>query len=331
LTASASFSALGSKAVVVTSEDDDLAAAVQAVQWVVGEFDVTCSRFREDSELSRVNRAAGRSIRVSPLMVKATLAAVRAAQLTDGDVDPTLGAALVSLGYDRDFDLVLGGLGAAADRGAGGQRAPERTLAFASVDGWRTIRVDASACTLGVGAGVSLDLGATAKALAADHAASRAIEGSTGGVLVSLGGDIATAGEAPAGGWRVRVTDDHRSDASAPGQWITLQSGGLATSSTAVRTWRSGDGELVHHLLDPSTRLPAAGGWRTVSVTAATCLDANIASTAAIVRGQRAAAWLQSIGLPSRLVSDDGLALYVAGWPPDGDDLEPAGCVEAPA
>jgi thiamine biosynthesis lipoprotein len=308
----------------MTSEDDALAAAVEAVRQVVDEFDVACSRFRDDSELSRINAAAGRPVRVSPLMVEATLAGVRAAQLTDGDVDPTLGAALVSLGYDRDFDLGLAGRGAAGSQGAGGVAQPGRTLSFASVDGWRTIRVDSRAGTVGVGAGVSLDLGATAKALAADHAASLASEAGGAGVLVSLGGDIATAGQPPADGWRVRVTDDHRSDIGAPGQWISLQSGGLATSSTTVRRWRSADDEPVHHLLDPATRLPAAGGWRTVSVTAATCLDANIASTAAIVRGQRAPAWLDSLRMPSRLVSDDGLPTYVAGWPADGDDLQAA-------
>ena len=114
----------------------------------------------------------------------------------------------------------------------------------------------------------------------------------------------------------MRVTGDHRGGIEAPGQWITIDSGGLATSSTAVRRWRSGGG-TVHHLLDPATRLPADGGWQTVSVAAATCLDANIASTAAVVRGERAPAWLESLGLPSRLVSDAaGSATSPAGPPP---------------
>ena len=125
LTASASFPALGSTAVVAASEDDALAPVVEAVQQVVDAFDRACSRFRDDSELSEVNRAAGRAIRVSPLMIEATQAGVRAAGLTDGDVDPTLGRALVALGYDRDFSLGLGGRGAIAGRGAGGDRVPE--------------------------------------------------------------------------------------------------------------------------------------------------------------------------------------------------------------
>jgi thiamine biosynthesis lipoprotein len=139
-------------------------------------------------------------------------------------------------------------------------------------------------------------------------------------VLVSFGGDIAVAGPSPSGGWRVRVTDDHRADVDAPGQWITLESGGLATSSTTVRKW-STDSGVAHHLVDPATGRPATSIWRTVSVAAGSCLDANIASTASIIRGERAVSWLESLRLPSRLVTIDGVARHVAGWPDEGDDL----------
>jgi thiamine biosynthesis lipoprotein len=133
---------------------------------------------------------------------------------------------------------------------------------------------------------------------------------------VSLGGDIALAGRAPEGGWRVRVTDDHRRGADAPGQWITLCSGGLATSSRTVRRLRG-----AHHVIDPADGRPADGPWRTASVAAATCLDANSASTAALVRGPRAVEWLESLGLPSRLVSHAGHVVHLAGWPADGEEL----------
>lgn len=309
---------------VVVPDQGLLASARLAVQRTVAEIDLACSRFREDSELTALNRAEGRTTRVSALLLEAVAAALRAAVITDGDVDPTLGRALIALGYDRDFAAGL------ADRTEHarvcGPEASAR-LTVGSVPGWRTIRLDHGAGTIGLGRGVSLDLGATAKALAADRAAaaaSRAIGG--GGVLVGLGGDIATAGPAPGDGWWVRVTDDHRAGVHAPGQWVTIGTAGLATSSTAVRRWRCG-GESVHHLLDPASKRPVTGGWRTVSVTAASCLDANIASTAAIVRGQRAPAWLESLGLPSRLVEGTGKALYVAGWPTTGDDL-PA-CAQA--
>lgn len=304
---------------VVTTEGDRLPPAVDAVKSVIAAFDLACSRFRDDSELAALNRAAGRAVRVSPLMLEALQAGLRAAELTDGDVDPTLGEALIALGYDRDFDL-----------GLVGPRRLERHVRFASVAGWRAIRIDAAAETVALGPGVSLDLGATAKALAADHAAVAAREAAGCSVLVSLGGDMATSGAPPDGGWRVRVTDDHRSGVDAPGQWIAIASGGLATSSTAVRRWRSAGG-TVHHLLDPATGLSAQHGWRTVSVTAASCLDANIASTAAIVRGRRAVGWLGELRLPSRLVTDDGVAHHVAGWPAEGEELAVASPVGAHA
>jgi thiamine biosynthesis lipoprotein len=170
---------------------------------------------------------------------------------------------------------------------------------------------------------VVLDVGATAKALAADRAARAAAEACGCGVLVSVGGDVATAGEAPRGGWRVRVTDDHRSPPGAPGQTIAIRCGGLATSGTAVRRWRSG-GDSAHHIIDPTTGAPAQTPWRTVSVAAADCAQANIAATAAIVRGKRATAWLERISLPARLVDAHGRVTVLAGWPRDGGHGAPA-------
>jgi thiamine biosynthesis lipoprotein len=306
LETSVSFGALGSTAVVAVTDPAALGEARASVERVIARFDEACSRFREDSELTALNASAGAPVRVSPLLLEAVEASLRAARVTDGDVDPTIGEALIALGYDRDFDSIAGGEGT--------------TMSIASVPGWRTVQVDRAAGTVSAARGVVLDLGATAKALCSDRAAAAARARVGGGVLVSLGGDLAIEGPAPAEGWRVRVTDDHRSDVTAPGQWITLRAGGLATSSTTVRQWRTGDGP-VHHLLDPATGRPADGPWRTVSASAASCLDANIASTAAIIRGERAEVWLQSQGLPSRLVRVDGGVRHVAGWPSEGDDL----------
>jgi thiamine biosynthesis lipoprotein len=300
----AEFPALGSTAFVAVTEASCLERACEVVKETVAAFDRHCSRFRDDSELSALNDAAGHAVRVSPLLLDAVRAAVRAAELTDGAVDPTVGRALIALGYDRDFEAM-----------------PDNpTVTAATVPGWRAVSVDQAAGTVRLARGVRLDLGATAKALAADRAAGDAGAATGCGVLVSFGGDISLAGPPRPEGWMVRVTDDHRSDVSAPGQWITLRSGGLATSSTAVRRWRAG-AEAVHHLVDPSTGQSTAGVWRTASVAAQACLDANIASTAAIVYGSDAMSWLQSLGLPSRLVSADGRAQHVAGWPPAGDDL----------
>ena len=301
---SARFRALGTTAHVVVSDPSSLPIALDAVRATIEEFDLACSRFRDDSELVALNASAGATVAVSPLLFDAVQAALRAALLTDGDVDPTIGAALVALGYDRDFDALE----------------PNRQISIASVPGWRTVALDPEARTIRVPRGVTLDLGATAKALCADRAAARAAEAAGCGALVSLGGDMCFAGESPEGGWRVRVTDDHAAGPEAPGQSITLRSGGLATSSTTVRRWSTATGE-AHHLLDPGTGRPVDGVWRTVSVAAASCLDANIASTAAIVRGTRALDWLESLGLPSRLVDVDGVARHIAGWPAEGDDL----------
>jgi thiamine biosynthesis lipoprotein len=303
-----SFGALGSTAVVGAAEGERLAAAKAAVEEVVQAFDATCSRFRSDSEIERLNRQSGGAVPVSPLLLDAVSAAIRAAELTDGDVDPTVGEALIALGYDRDFDELARTSSA------------RRPVRISAVPGWRTVRVDGAAGTVFLGRGVRLDLGATAKALAADRAAAAASQATGCGVLVSLGGDMTIAGAAPPEGWRVRVTDDHRSDPSAPGQWITLHGGGLATSSTTARRWKNAEG-TAHHLVDPRTGRSAASVWRTVSVTAASCLDANIASTASVIRGERACEWLGSLGLPSRLVGVDGRVRHLAGWPTAGDDL----------
>jgi thiamine biosynthesis lipoprotein len=317
---SVTFPVWRSDCVLAVSDPACLEQAQTAVVTVVEEFDRACSRFRRDSELTALNAAAGRPLRVSPLLADSVDAALRAAALTAGDVDPSLGEALIALGYDRDF----GSIAAEPTVSRGGDGTSETPSPpepkIAKVPGWRAIRVDRGAGTIQLPRGVSIDLGATAKALAVDRAAARASQVVGCGMLVGIGGDFALAGSVPEGGWRVRVTDDHRAGVNAPGQWISLRSGGLATSSTTVRRWRAGD-ELVHHLLNPATGRPVADTWRTVSVAAGSCLDANIASTAAIVRGERAIPWLESLGLPARLVTPDGVILHLAGWPADGDDL----------
>jgi FAD:protein FMN transferase len=304
--------AFGTDALVAVNDRARGGAAAAAVTRVVDEFDRACSRFRPDSELSAVNAASGQPVRVGPVLLEAVSAALRAARLTEGDVDPTVGSALIALGYDRSFEEISSAPPAA------------RPGPLAAVPGWRTVQVDQSASTVRVAPGVILDLGATAKALAADHAAAAALEAAGCGVLVSFGGDLAVLGPTPDEGWRVRVTDDHRAGLEAPGQWIKVWGGGLATSSTFVRRWKT-DAGVAHHLVDPSTGGSVDGVWRSVSVCAASCLDANIASTAAIVRGAAAVSWLEGLGLPTRLVSVDGTACHVAGWPAAGDDLPASG------
>jgi thiamine biosynthesis lipoprotein ApbE len=321
--ASASWGALGTSVVLKLTDPGALAHARRIVEQHLQEIDRACSRFRADSELARLNARAGASVRVGPLLLQAVEVALRAARLTDGDVDPALGEALVIAGYDRDYALLEhpaperedGAPKRGAQKAPAGGRSAPRVLARRTA-GWHTIAIDHERSTIRTGRGVRLDLGATAKALAADRAAHSAHEATGAGVLVSLGGDIALAGPGPPCGWRVFVTDDHRSDLDAEGQTISISSGGLATSSTTTRRWIH-DGQRMHHIIDPATNAPVESTWRTVSVAASTCVDANIASTAALVRGGSCVVWLAKSGLPARLVAQDGRVLRVSGWPAD--------------
>ncbi|MBS1869112.1 MAG: FAD:protein FMN transferase [Actinobacteria bacterium] len=318
MSATASWRALGTSATVATAAADALPAARAAVERELAAIDLACSRFRDDSELTALNAAAGAPVPVSPLLAQAVAVALRAARATGGVVDPTLGAELVRAGYDRDFGELAAlsagqapaarAAGEAGSRGVGAGGAPRRRPA------WPAVRLDRARGTVTLPAGVALDLGATAKALAADRAARAAHAAAGCGVLVSLGGDVAVAGPAPGDGWAIRVTEDHAAPAEAAGQVVTIPAGGLATSGTTVRRWQAG-GVPRHHLLDPRTGEPAAVVWRTASVAAASCVDANTASTAAIVLGASAAPWLLRHGLPARLVSARGRVLLIGAWP----------------
>ena len=294
--ASATWPALGTSATVLVTEPRALEAARHEVEAELAAIDLACSRFRDDSELARLNAAGGRPVKAGLLLLEAIRVALRGAAVTDGAVDPTIGQALILAGYDRDFSALEP------------RRGP---LHAARVAGWRMVVLDEARGRVTVPRGVKLDLGATAKALAADRAAAAAC-GATGcGVLVSLGGDIAVAGPPPEGGWAVRVAEDHKAGPAEPGQTVTIGSGGLATSSTTVRRWGPG----AHHIIDPGTGKPARAWWRTVCAAAASCVDANIASTAAIVRGEAAVAWLSERRMPARLVHRGGEVTTVAGWP----------------
>lgn len=297
--------ALGTFATVMITDPAALGDARALLDGELAAIDAACSRFRPDSELTRVCAAGGRPVPVSPLLAEALSVALTAAELTGGDVDPTCGQALVSLGYDRDFAL------ARQDTSA-----PRRPPVPGG--GWRGVTLGAGRRQVTVPEGVLLDLGATAKALAADRAA-LAIAAATGcGALVNLGGDISVAGPPPEDGWLVGVADGATFDTTTasvePSQVIVVRDGGLATSSVLGRSWQRGRNRL-HHIIDPRTGLPARPCWRTVSVAARSCVDANTAATAAIVRGERAADWLARLGLPARLVREDGAVVTVAGWP----------------
>lgn len=308
--------ALGTTARIAIWPPQRLRPALGAVDAELARLDIAASRFRPDSEICRIQaRASDDDVQVSDHLAEVVSVALAAAAWTDGLVDPTIGAALVALGYDRDFVLV-------------GPYQPDLPTVSTAVPGWRSVSLHGR--MLRLPQGTSLDLGATAKGLGADWGARAAMAAARhGGVLVSLGGDVAAAGEAPLDGWPVLIADEHRqtvrsSRPDSPTQLVRLPCGAIATSSTTCRQWWRA-GKLMHHIVDPRTGQPAAGPWRTVSAAAATCAEANAASTAAIVSGEGALDWLAARHVPARLVGHDGTVLHVAGWP-EGD----GGAVQVP-
>jgi FAD:protein FMN transferase len=298
-----SVKAIGTTALVAVQDSSDADLALEILSSELEAIDRTCSRFRPDSEIARLNEARGSSIAVSPLLFEALTVAVDVALRTHGAVDPTVGAALEALGYDRDFEEVT---------------RDERPLRVAPrpAPGWQTIELDASRRTVRVPGGVHLDLGATAKALVTDRAAEAAAREVQRGVLVSIGGDVAVAGPPPDGGWSVGIARDSSIPTDRVDQVVAISSGGLASSSTAVRQWRRGE-QRLHHIVDPSTGSSVDPVWVLVSATGTSCVDANAASTAALVWGGRALEELRGMGQPARLVARSGRVVTLNGWPED--------------
>lgn len=285
---------------LVVTDPDSLADAKQQVDSELDAVDAAASRFRPDSEITRLAASAGQPTEVSELLANLLDAALTAASQTDGDVDPTVGAAMVALGYDGDIATI------------GRDRRLAASIITPAI--WSMVHLEDRVVT--VPPGILLDLGATAKAVAADQCALHAHEVTGSGVLVNLGGDIATAGPAPDGGWQILVRDSDDDPASS----VALPSGAaLATSSTVRRRWRNRDA-VLHHILNPRTGRAADSAWRTVSVAAQSCCDANTVATAAVVRGWAALDWIRTLGMPARLVDLDRGVHTIGGWPSSGGE-----------
>lgn len=305
--AAVSWSALGTTAHLLVTDGAQLGMARRAVESGLTAIDLAASRFRDDSELHSLNSGGGGWQPISPLFSQALRVAIDAASWTGGLVDPTVGRSLIDLGYDRTFTTVP----------ASG---PAITVALRPAPGVHNLELSKDGTRARVGRGVVVDLGATAKGLASDIAATAAQQRVGCGVLVNLGGDIALAGDPPEGGWPVLITDDsatHPSRANDPdvnGQTILLRSGGLASSGIRARRWQRGGSE-IHHLIDPRSGSPAHGPWQTVSVAASTCVLANTASTAAMIMGEGAPRWLTERSLAARLVRLSGAVVTTSGWP----------------
>lgn len=276
---------------IVVTHESALEGAVARLVDLMDRVDRAASRFRPDSELRRL---APGTHRVSPLLAALVRVALDAAECTDGVVDPTVGGALLGLGYDADIDAVRSRSGSA--------------ITVRRVPGWRS--VDLADDRLTLPAGTLLDLGATAKAHTADLAAASIAAELRTGVLVCLGGDIATAGPAPESGWQVRVQDVVL---DAPQQVGLHGTAGLATSSAARRRWRTDDGTM-HHLVDPATGRPSRTPWRSASVVAPTCTEANVLATA-VLASAAGSRLLHGSGRPARLVDHQGRVTTIGPWP----------------
>ncbi len=299
-TASATFNAIGTQHQLIVTRPETLGDAIVVARTHLADLDHAVSRFRPDSEVTALARQRDRdeaSAIVSPVFVASLRAALRVAELTDGLVDPTVGGAVIATGYDDDLTVVR-----ARDA------AP---MAQAVVPGWRAIGLDDAAGRVTVPLGTVLDLGASAKAQAADTIAAVLAARLPGGFLVNLGGDIAVSGETPQGGWQVGVEGtggEIRQVVASTGQ-------ALATSSTRRRTWTQA-GQPRHHIVDPRTGRTAPTAWEQVTCAAGSALEANAASTAAIVLGAEAPAWLAAHGIPARLdPADGGRPITTHGWP----------------
>ena len=266
---------------------------------LVGPVDASCNRFRDDSELSRLNGARGATLEVSSTLALALDAALRAAEATGDLVDPTVLPALLALGYDRDFDeLALGD--AVRERPAVPSMGPS------------AIHLDRDAHTVTLDPPCQLDLGASAKALVVDLVADEVA--ASGGVVVELGGDVAVRGEGPEGPWAIAVSDALEVRGDEPR--VTLRHGGIATSSTTTRTWRVGE-RTVNHIVDPRTGHCARGLYTTATVSASDCVLANAFATAALLWNEDASYHIAQAGWSARLVRRDGSLEFVGGWPED--------------
>ncbi len=276
--------------VLVVTPTSVNAAAAAATAWSgITTLDSLWSRFRPDSALSSLNRAAaaaaGELTDWTDDLTAALIAAMSwAFRFSDALVDAAVLDRVIAAGYDRDFAEVTG---TSTSSGVGAGIGPEpATMADVQVAGNFVTRP----------AGTTLDSGGVGKGFAADLIATSLAAAGAEGVLVDLGGDIRAIGrDLDSGPWRVDVADER--GAPSPGhqaiptltQWSTVD-GGIATSSTARRRWRGG-----HHLIDPRTGRPSDSDLLAVTVQAADALTAETCTKTALLLGTSAAkAWLPS-------------------------------------
>ena len=305
------FRAMGCQIQIIV-EADTLAArrALAEVPAWFEAWEQALSRFRADSELSRLNAAAQEApVAVSAVLWEVLAAARTAAQASGGLVTPTLLTALEAAGYDRSFDTLP-----AQQPSQPAMPAPAFTLD-------ESVVVDEPAHTVRLLHGVRLDFGGVAKGWAADQAAQRL--GAYGPALVDAGGDIAVSGPRPNDEpWEISVASPLAPEDDLAQLWVTT--GGVATSGRDYRRWQQG-GVWQHHLLDPRTGRPAETDVLSATVLAPSAAEAEVAAKTALLLGSAAGlAWLaERPDLTGILVLEDGRVLHTL--PPDpepaNDDL----------
>ncbi len=286
------FRAMGCQMLAVVDSDDAAAAATlaQVPNWFA-EWEGILSRFKEQSELSRLNGAEGQAVRVSETLWQVIQHALAAAQSSEGLVTPTVLEALEAAGYDRSFEMLP-----AKDW--------QVTRGTVHLGDWREIECDAAARTVRLPRGVRLDLGGIAKGWAADMAAQRL--GHYSPALVDAGGDIATGGARANGeSWPVGVADPL--DAEHDLAVLKLDYGAVATSGRDYRNWLR-NGRAQHHIIDPRTGYPAETDVLSATVVAPTAVRAEMAAKVALILGsKRGLEWVEArTDLAALLVLESG-------------------------
>jgi thiamine biosynthesis lipoprotein len=255
------------------------------------ELEHAWSRFRPDSELNRLHERAGDWFRVSHDLYTALRWCKRLYEETSGRFDPTVRSSLEQWGYDRTFRMI--------DES---RPAPQWLHPAPGLAGVELRRADESAR---IEPGLLIDLGGVGKGLAADLVSAHLVALGAAGAYVSVGGDIAFAGEPPEGGWEVPLEDP---DSGAPFAHHMLSGGGLVMSTTRLRRWRRAGGREAHHIIDPATGEPSETDLTTVAVAAASAARAEGLAKAALIAGRNeAGAMLRRAGVQAWLVGSAGI------------------------
>ena len=278
---------------VIDCPDRQAAVLLEAVPNWFASWEQQLSRFRPDSDLSRLNAAAGRPIVVSETLWDVLAVALDAARASGGLVQPSLLAPLEAAGYDRPFDELAAALPDAA------QPAP--------VADWRTLALNQRSRAVALPAGARLDLGGVAKGWAAAQATRRLAE--IGPALVDAGGDIVVSGPMADGEpWPIGIANPFAAQHSLG--LLLLPRGAVATSGRDYRRWTRG-GVAQHHIIDPRTGRPAQTDVLSATVVAPNGPTAEMAAKVALILGGAAGlAWLDARPpLAGLVVLDDGRIL----------------------